>query len=71
MAKFKCLKECKSKETGEIFKPNVEYDLTIKFVETLEKNIEDQEKYKGTGPYFERVDVKPKTTEKKEEEASE
>ena len=67
MAKFKCLKECKSKETGDIFKPNVEYDLTIKFVETLEKNIDDQKKFEGTGPYFERVDVKPKTTEKKEE----
>lgn len=61
---FKCLKLCKGKKEKKRFIPDNTYELTAARVKEIESNIDAQPKFKGTGPYFERVD-EPKKQETK------
>lgn len=72
MAEFKCLKKCYGKSERKTFEPNEVYELTVARVKEIEDNIDSKTKWKGTGPYFERIDEskkqeKPKEEPKKEE----
>lgn len=72
MAEFKCLKLCKGTKEKQRFIPEHTYDLTVARVKEIESNIDAQPKWKGTGPYFERVDEpkkqEPKASEKKKDD---
>ncbi|MBO3062723.1 hypothetical protein [Mammaliicoccus fleurettii] len=56
MAKFKVLKQAYGKKEEKQFEPGEEVELTVKRVQEIETNIYKQKKFKGTGPYFERIE---------------
>ncbi|MGY0683462.1 hypothetical protein ACW7DJ_02310 [Mammaliicoccus sciuri] len=56
MAKFKVLKNNYGKKEKQLFKQDDIVELTVKRVGEIESNIDKQKKFKGTGPYFERVE---------------
>ncbi|MFD7036758.1 hypothetical protein ACFV8V_13620 [Mammaliicoccus sciuri] len=56
MAKFKVLKQVDGKKENKRFEPGEEVELTVKRVQEIETNIDKQKKFKGTGPYFERIE---------------
>lgn len=56
MAKYKVLKQADGKKEKKRFEPGEEVELTVKRVQEIEANIDKQKKFKGTGPYFERIE---------------
>lgn len=57
MAKFKVLKKFNGKKEDKIFKAGEVVELTVKRAKEIESSIESSKRFKGTGPYLERIDV--------------